>query len=746
MSFALNHIRPLISHHNQISLHFPFSKSRNSIPTSSPCSELPRLDPLRSKPDTHGDGIPPEDVKILAKFKSRCNYIRVLEVSRKADHPFAGSRLLLLDGPGNIHSISFLFKSLTGTYFDVFATLPPILPPGPLEKDYSDRLFIHIGDALQAGVKDGFSGILVDLFSKGSVIPELQDPNTWKKLKKCLRRDGRVMVNVGGSCVEAEDSGREGKMAMEETLKAMKKVFGGKVLLLSLGYRKEDSSIALTGDLPNRESWKEALPRALRGYVDIFLAFVPFSQVDMFLRFRLLLSELSKFQQTLLRTKQLHALILKLRLSDDPFYATKIVRFYGMSGDFDYVCKVFDGCHHKSVFLWNSIIRAYARARRFNEAFSMFSGMLRGETRPDSFSYACVIRACCESSDVNRLRLFHGGVIVSGLGMDPTCNSALVMAYSKLGLVEEAGRAFSVISEPDLVMWNSMISGYSCCALITGYCQCGEYEKASYFFRKMMGTIKGRKVDPILIASVLAAAAQSANIGMGIELHGSVLRCGLESDVMISSALIDMYAKCGLLGSARRIFENMPKKNAVSYNTIIQGLGLYGLASESFRMFDEMLNAGLEPDSCTFSALLCACCHSGLLNDGRELFTRMEDEFHVRPKVEHYVYLVKLLGMAGEFEEAYQLIDSSPGPVDPGIWGALLSCCEVQGNSEMAEVAARKLFETGAEKGAYRVMLSKVYARDGRWSNVNELRDEMTDAGLRKMPGLSWIGGTGTYS
>ncbi|XP_031371386.1 uncharacterized protein LOC116186964 [Punica granatum] len=318
MSFALNHIRPLISHHNQISLHFPFSKSRNSIPTSSHCSELPRLDPLRSKPDTHGDGIPPEDVKILAKFKSRCNYIRVLEVSRKADHPFAGSRLLLLDGPGNIHSISFLFKSLTGTYFDVFATLPPILPPGPvgllgfgagsatklllelypelvvhgweldplvisvgreffnlskLEKDYSDRLFIHIGDALQAGVKDGFSGILVDLFSKGSVIPELQDPNTWKKLKKCLRRDGRVMVNVGGSCVEAEDSGREGKMAMEETLKAMKKVFGGKVLLLSLGYRKEDSSIALTGDLPNRESWKEALPRALRGYVDMWTPF-----------------------------------------------------------------------------------------------------------------------------------------------------------------------------------------------------------------------------------------------------------------------------------------------------------------------------------------------------------------------------------------------------------------------------------------------------------------------------------------
>lgn len=255
-------------------------------------------------------------MKILVKFKSRYNYIRVLEVSRRADHPFAGSRLLLLDGPGNIHSISFLFKSLTGTYFDVFATLPPILPPGPvgllgfgagsaaklllelypqlvvhgweldpsvvsvgreffglskLEKDYSGRLFMYIGDALKASVKDGFSGIFVDLFSKGSVIPELQNPNTWKKLKKCLRRGGRVMVNVGGSCVEAEDSSRDGQLVMQESLKAMRKAFGGKVVLLTLGNRKEeDSSIALTGHVPNRDSWKEALPRALQGYVDMW--------------------------------------------------------------------------------------------------------------------------------------------------------------------------------------------------------------------------------------------------------------------------------------------------------------------------------------------------------------------------------------------------------------------------------------------------------------------------------------------
>lgn len=252
------------------------------------------------------------------KFKSRYNYIRVLEVSRRADHPFRGSRLLLLDGPGNIHSVNFLFRTLTETYFDVFATLPPILPPGPigvlgfgagsaaklilelypevvihgweldpavidvgreyfglskLEKQYKDRIFIYIGNALNASLRDGFSGILVDLFSKGCLLPELQDPLTWKKLKKGLRKGGRIMVNVGGRCVEAEDSKRDGKMVMEETMKAIHEVFPDQLYVLNLGNRKDDSSIALTGHLPNSKEWKKALPKPLRGYVDMWTPF-----------------------------------------------------------------------------------------------------------------------------------------------------------------------------------------------------------------------------------------------------------------------------------------------------------------------------------------------------------------------------------------------------------------------------------------------------------------------------------------
>ncbi|WCJ35731.1 S-adenosyl-L-methionine-dependent methyltransferases superfamily protein [Euphorbia peplus] len=303
---------------------FPIKSSTHFSPKNLNLPIKTSLKPPRIAPESapaldtqSNNGIPIEDVQILAKFKSRYNYIRVLQISRQTDHPLAGSRLLLLDTPGNIHSISFHFKLLTQSYYDVFATLPPILPPGPvgilgfgagtaarlilefypdvpvhgweidpsvisvgrkffglekLEKQHKDRLFLYIGDALGSAsdFKGGFSGVIVDLFSKGSVIPELQDPNTWEALKGSLRKGGRIMVNIGGGCVEAEDKRRDGDVVMADTLKAMRKVFDRDVFVLSIGDRNDDSAVALTGELPDSDAWKSVLPKSLRFYVDMW--------------------------------------------------------------------------------------------------------------------------------------------------------------------------------------------------------------------------------------------------------------------------------------------------------------------------------------------------------------------------------------------------------------------------------------------------------------------------------------------
>ncbi|KAA8525283.1 hypothetical protein F0562_007138 [Nyssa sinensis] len=449
--------------------------------------------------------------------------------------------------------------------------------------------------------------------------------------------------------------------------------------------------------------------------------------------------------------------------------------------------------------------------------------MLSSETKPDNFTFACILRACSENFDLEGLRLVHGGVVASGLGLDSIVSSALVTAYSKVGLVDDASRVFHGILEPDLVLWNSMISGYGHCgswdkglelfnmmrsmgkwpdgysvvglisglmdpyllkigqgvhgfclrsgfdsnahlgcvlvsmysrckclnsaqrvfdsllqpdlvtwsALITGFSQSGDSEKALIFFKKM--NMEGKKADTILIASLLAATAQLVIVGPGSEMHGYVLRHGYESEVMVSSALIDMYSKCGFLRLGMRVFENVPKRNIITYNSVISGLGLHGLAFEAFEMFREMVEKGFKPDESTFSALLCACCHAGFVKKGQEYFRTMKDEFGIQARTEHYVYMVKLLGMTGNFEEAYNLIQSLPEPVDSGIWGALLSCCDVLGNSEWAEIVAQQLFENKPGKSTYRVMLSNIYAGDGRWDDSRKLRYDM-NRGMRKIP------------
>lgn len=550
----------------------------------------------------------------------------------------------------------------------------------------------------------------------------------------------------------------------------------------------------------------------------------------MFIRIRSLLFELSKPSQTITKTQQLHALITKTHLSNDPFYATRLIRFYGINGDINSARELFDEMPQRSVYLWNSIIRAYAQAHKFKEPLQLFKQMLGSEIKPDNFTFACILRACSENFDLEILRLVHGGLIVSGLGSESIVSSALVMAYSKLGLVEVASIVFEKMVDPDLVLWNSMICGYGCCgywekglelfnkmrsmgkradgytmvgllsnlhdsasleigktihgsclksgfdynshvsstlvsmylrcesldsadqvfaslsepdlvtwsSLITGLAQSGDSHKSLTLFKQM--NMEGKKSDPILIASSLAAIAQLAIINPGIEIHGYAIRHGLDSEVMVSSALIDMYAKCSFLQLGMRVFNIMPRKNSVSYNSAILALGLHGLAHEAFQYFDEMLEKGLKPDESTFSSLLCACCHSGLVEDGRKIYGRMKDEFGISARSEHFVYFVRLIGMAGKLEEAYGFVQSLPEPVDSSVWGALLSSCDALGNSEMAHFIAEKIIENDKlEQSKYRVMISNIYAGDGKWDDVRKLRDDVNGE-FRKEPGISWIG------
>ncbi|KAK6924805.1 LOW QUALITY PROTEIN: Pentatricopeptide repeat [Dillenia turbinata] len=438
------------------------------------------------------------------------------------------------------------------------------------------------------------------------------------------------------------------------------------------------------------------------------------------------------------------------------------------------------------------------------------------ETKPDNFTFPCILHVCSESCDFRCPRLVHGGWLCVVLGLNLFIAAHLCLRIQNLVLLMRQER-FLMVLEPDLALWNSKISGYgsfglwdrgwdmfnmmrrfgqcpaefSIFGLISGladsllvgvgqamhsFCiKCGFHYNVhtcsalvSIYLKPDLVTwsalITGfsksgeyRKADHVLVASVVAASAQLAITGLGKELHGYVFQLSFQSDIMVSSKLIDMYSKCGLIGlgiggvrhHARKeysalqfpyISRTQKKKKKKKKDSLILDFGLHGLASEASRTIDKLLDEGLKPDESTFSALLSACCHAGLAMEGRDLLRRMAI---IEAKTEHFVHMVKLLGMTGELEEAYDLVLSLPKPVDSGVWGALLSCSDIHWNTELGKIVAKQLIETKPEKSAYWVMLSNINAGESRWGEVNKLRDSISGGGLKKMPGLSWIGDGG---
>ncbi|KAM1238063.1 hypothetical protein TB1_038226 [Malus domestica] len=359
----------------------------------------------------------------------------------------------------------------------------------------------------------------------------------------------------------------------------------------------------------------------------------------------------------------------RTEIKPDNFTHACIVRACADSFDLDglklvhcgvMVAGVFNGIRQPDLVLWNSMISGYGSGGFWDTGLQLFSEMRSMELVPDGYTIVGLLSGLADSSLISIGEGIHGLCLKWNLDSNAHVSNVLVSMYSRCMSMNSSHRDFSGLFEPDLVTRS---------ALITGFSQSGDYDKALFFFKNL--NMEGKKPNSVLIAT--------------------------------------MYSKCGFLGMGTRVFEIMPEKNIVSYNSLILGLGLHGLASEAFRMFDEILRNGLKPDESTFSALPCACCHAGLVEDGREIFRRMKDEFCIQARTEHYVHMVKLLGMEGRLEEAYYLILSLPEPVDSGIWGALLLCCDVCGNLELAEIVARRLFESNLEKSAYRVMLSNIY-------------------------------------
>lgn len=416
--------------------------------------------------------------------------------------------------------------------------------------------------------------------------------------------------------------------------------------------------------------------------------------------------------------RQIHALLLTTGFSRKNGLLTRMLIALMGAGEMAYARRLFDEMHKPRVFLWSSLVRGYAKNGLSGEAVAVFRLMLQQGVRPDSFTFPFLFRSCAELNAALGAAA-HGLLVKHALPPDKVVATELMAMYAKSGDWLSADLVFDRMasgSGRDLVAWN---------ALMAAYAQSGRADKALRLLEEMGKT--GLKPDAATMVTALSACSSLGLLELGKKIHRSIVEDGLDGQVVVENALLDMYAKCGSVAVARRQFEEMRHRNVVSWSTMIAGYAMNGDGEEALALAARMREEGVEPNHVTHLAVLSACAHAGLVCRGRSYFSAIAD-----PTLEHYASMVDLLGRSGQVEEAYQLVREMPVEADAGVWGALLAACAVHRRVELGQVAADRLLSLAPDGASYQVLLSNMYAAAGRWGDVEKLRKRMRKGKVRK--------------
>ncbi|XP_052198212.1 pentatricopeptide repeat-containing protein At2g34400 [Diospyros lotus] len=425
-----------------------------------------------------------------------------------------------------------------------------------------------------------------------------------------------------------------------------------------------------------------------------------------------------------------HSMVLKNGLDDDGHVSHSLITMYAKCGKLNYARQVFDEIRVRDLVSWNSMISGYSKMGFAGEAVKMF-GMMRDEGfEPDEMTIVSVLGACGDLGDLQMGKSVEECVVNNEMEMNSYIGSALIDMYAKCGDFSSARGVFDQMINKDVVTWNAMI---------TGHAQNGLADEAILLFNAMK--VAGVMPDKITLTGVLSACASIGALDLGKSVDAYASERGLQHDIYVATALIDMYAKCGSMDHALRIFEAMPQRNEVSWNAMISALAFHGQAQEALLLFKNMLVEGgaARPNDITFVAVLSACVHAGLVDEGRRLFNLMSSSFGLVPKIEHYSCMVDLLARAGQLYEAWAFIQKMSTRPDPVILGTLLGACQKLRNVDIGEKVMRLILEIEPLNSGNYVISSKLYAYLKRWDDSARMRMLMRQKGVTKTPGCSWI-------
>jgi pentatricopeptide repeat protein len=395
--------------------------------------------------------------------------------------------------------------------------------------------------------------------------------------------------------------------------------------------------------------------------------------------------------------REVHAVVKKMDFENDVSVANALIDMYCKCGKVCCARRLFDRMVSRDVVSWTSMIWGYCNIGKTAQALALFERMKLEGLEPNDFTWNAMIAGYAWSGDTNRV----------------------------FELFSRMTRARLL---PDLVTWNVLISSFA---------QNQQAGKAFKLFRNML--VFGIKPNGVTVTGLLPACGLMGSIERGREIHGLIYRMGLYINVFVASAVIDMYSKCGSVRNARSVFDRIPVKNIASWNAMIGCYGKHGMVDLSIQLFERMQEEGMQANEVTFICILSACSHSGLVEEGVKIFRTMKEGYGIDVGKEHYACVVDLLCRSGRMVEAYELVKKMPTQVPESIVGAFFNGCKIHGRRDLAKMMAEDILSMELKKPGGYVTLSNIYAADGDWEEVENVRKMMREKNILKESGFSWV-------
>ncbi|GLU11340.1 hypothetical protein SLE2022_280950 [Rubroshorea leprosula] len=421
--------------------------------------------------------------------------------------------------------------------------------------------------------------------------------------------------------------------------------------------------------------------------------------------------------------------VIRRGFETDISLTNSLLNLYAKSGSVKIAANLFKWMIEKDVVSWSSMIACYVCNEAEVKALVLFNEMINQGVEPNAITMVSGLQACALACNLEEGKKIHDLAAKKGFDTDVSVSTALIDMYMKCFSTDEAVDVFRKMPWKDVVCW---------AALLSGYAQNGMAYMSMGVFRDMLSN--ETQPDAVALVKILSASLELGILQQAICLHGYVIRSGFENNAFVGASLIELYSKCGSLCDAVKVFEGIFDKDVVIWSAMIAGYGMHGQGREALKLFDWMVkSSAANPNNVTFLSLLSACSHSGLIQEGINIFDIMVHEYKVDPSSEHCGILVDLLGRIGELDKAMDIIKQMPTPVQPHVWGALLGACRIHQNIEMGEVAAKNLFHLDPNHSGYYILLSNIYALSEKWVNMEKIRTSIREKGLKKMFGLSVI-------